>query len=94
MEQEKSNASLWPHVQHATTEIAKHMPKLHEHHRHLLRRWGRYLKKTPRFIQKFECLDKIIDVTGCSGSDWVGDLVVRKSTSGGAFVIGIRTVKA
>ena len=39
---------------------------------------GRYLKKVPRLVQKFEWLTKITDVPGYSDSDWA----VQHSTSG------------
>lgn len=82
-----------PDIQYATQEIAKQMSRPNAHHWLLIKRMGRYLKKVPRLVQTFDWLTEITDITGYSDSDWAGDLLTRKSTSGGACMIASHTIK-
>lgn len=82
-----------PDIQNAIKERAKQMPRPKEHHWVLIKRMGRYLTKVPRLVQKFDWLTKTIDITGYSDFDWAGDLLTRKSTSGGACMIASHTIK-
>ena len=82
-----------PDTQYAIKEIVEQMSQPRDHYWALLKRMGRYLKKVPRLVQKFEWLSKIIDIIGYSDSDWAGDLGTRKSTSGGACMVASHTIK-
>ena len=55
---------------------------------HKLRRFGRYVKGRPRAIQKFawQANGGVVDIY--SDANWAGCHVSRKSTSGGAILIG------
>lgn len=57
-------------------------------HAKALKRFARWLKANPRMVHVFQWQGEINAVDCYSDSDWAGDLVKRKSTSGMAFMHG------
>ena len=60
----------------------------------LLRRIGRYLKGTPRVVQRFEWQDESASLDTFVDSDWAGCKPTCKSTSGGGTVLGKHCISA
>ena len=58
-----------------------------------LKRLAKYLVKHPRKVQKFDLQEPTDDVRVYSDSDWAGCRKTRKSTSGGAIVIGSHCIR-
>jgi hypothetical protein len=58
-----------------------------------LRRIGRYLKKYPRLVWKFDMQDEQTEIVVRTDADWAGCRRSRKSTSGGNVCIGNHCVK-
>ena len=58
-----------------------------------LRRIGRYLKKYPRLIWKYDMQAKQSELTIRTDADWAGCRRSRKSTSGGTASLGEHCVK-
>ena len=69
------------------------MPKPTKRSWNLLKRIGRYIVGHGRFVQAFKWCSPVEKVTGFGDSDWAGDKVSLKSTSGGAVTLGPHTVK-
>jgi len=82
-------------VQFAAKEICRKMSRPKKHHWKLLMRLARYLLKYPRLIWTFGKVESegpgFLDVY--SDSDWAGDKVERKSTSGGIASISGGAIK-
>ena len=60
----------------------------------LLKRLARFLVGAPRLVQHFAWQGKGQDVCTYTDSDWAGDKVSRKSTSGGIMFIGEHVIKS
>ena len=60
----------------------------------LLKRVGRYLLLAPRVVQVFVWQDDPAELTTFVDSDWAGDRVTRKSTSGGMVFRGHHLIKS
>ena len=59
-----------------------------------LRRIGRYLKKFPRLIWKYDMQNEMNEITVRTDADWAGCRRSRKSTSGGTISRGSHCIKA
>ena len=59
-----------------------------------VRRLARYLKLKPRAVQKFRFEDSDDQIRGYADSDWAGERVSMKSTSGGAVMWGSSLLKS
>ena len=80
-------------IQYATKSISRYMSEPRDYDWIAVKRLGRYLKGAPRMIQHFEFQDMPGKVTTYTDSDWAGDKVSRKSTSGGVIMLGKHVVK-
>ena len=77
-----------PDISFATRELAKGMANPSNHHLQKLKRVARYLKHRPRLVQEFPYQKDIQWIEGWCDSDHAGCIRTRKSTSGGAVMIG------
>ena len=81
-------------VQFAAKDAAKHMAKPAALDWLKLKRVARYLAGVPRYIQKYAWQHPVFLVNAYADSDWAGDKVSRKSTSGGILMIGEHLIKS
>ena len=81
-------------IQYAVKEAAKGManPKKSDHMK--LVRIVKYLKGRPRYVMVFRPQRDVDGINGYSDSDFAGDVVSRKSTSGGTVMVGDHMVKS
>jgi hypothetical protein len=73
--------------------VAKWVAKPKEYDWGALKRVARYLKGKPRAVQHFGFQDAPAVAKVYTDSDWAGDRESRKSTSGGAIMMGSNTIK-
>ena len=59
-----------------------------------LKRLGRYLKRCPRVVWKFDYQGPVKHLEMYTDADWAGCRRARKSTSGGVAMIGHHCIKA
>ena len=83
-----------PDVQYPAKEIAKHMANPTNMDWLKLKRVARYLAGAPRYVQRYKWQWPTNKIDGYSDSDWAGDRITRKSTSGGMLLIGNHLVKS
>ena len=83
-----------PDIQYATKEIARNMATPTEGNWLLMKRMARYLKGCPRLVQMFRWQDPSFDLSTYTDSDWAGDKISRKSTSGGIAFRGTHCIKS
>ena len=83
-----------PDIQFAVKEICKKMSSPAGQDWRKLKRLAKYLVKHPRMIQKYNMQEPIDTVKVYSDSDWAGCRKTRKSTSGGAVMIGNHCVRS
>ena len=83
-----------PDIQFAVKKLATAMCKPTNRNWQELKRLGRYLKGRPRLVIKYNWQDPTLKLTANSDSDWAGDKVKRKSTSGGIIRIGGHYIKS
>ena len=69
-------------IQFATKEIARHMAAPTEGNWLLMKRIARYLLGKPRLVQLFCWQDPGFDLSTYTDSDWAGDKISRKPTTG------------
>ena len=60
----------------------------------LMKRLGRYLKGSPRLVQAFRWQTATRELHTYTDSDWAGDRIFRKSTSGGIAFLGSHCIKS
>ena len=82
-----------PDIMHAVKELCRGMTKPTKGHWLKLKRLGRYLIESGRTVMRYDWQGHEHEVTGYSDSDWAGCRVTRKSTSGGAIMIGGHFIK-
>ena len=82
-----------PDIQYATREASKRMATPREADWRVLQRIGRYLVGVPRLVQHFNWQESLEGATIFTDSDWAGDKVAAKSTSGGAAMLGDHCLK-
>ena len=70
-------------IQFWAKEIAKHMARPVELDWAKIKRVARYLAGAPRYVQMYEWQEYDGKMQTFADSDWAGDKVTRKSTSGG-----------
>ena len=80
-------------VQEAAKCLAQHMKDPNESDMRDLKRAVRYLIKYPRAVLKYEEQDVPQEVHGWVDSDYAGDVVCRKSTSGVVVMYGSHCLK-
>ena len=68
--------------QYAVKEVAKYMATPTQGNWLLLKRLARYLIGAPRLVHTFEWHNKEAHLSAYTDSDWAGDKISRKSTSG------------
>ena len=56
-----------------------------------IKRIARYLVKASQAVQKFAWQEKLTQITTYVDSDWAGNKITRKSTSGGAMFLGMKS---
>jgi hypothetical protein len=83
-----------PDIRYPSKEASKWMAKPAEGHWHLLKRIGRYLKGTPRLVQRFLWQGPVSTAEAHVDSDWAGCRKTCRSTSGGAIRLGAHTIIA
>ena len=82
-----------PDLQHAAKETSKCMSSPRQGDWTKLKRVARYLMGAPRLVQEFKWQAKGQMVRAHTDSDWAGDKVSRKSTSGGVVSYGDHMIK-
>ena len=83
-----------PDVQYAAKEVSKYMSKPRDIDWMKLRRVAKYLIGKPRYVQLFCWQETPAEVVSFTDSDWAGDRVTRKSTSGGVPMLGGHLIKS
>ena len=83
-----------PDVQFATKEICREMSKPTTGSLRRLRRIGCYLKNTKRLVWKYDMQDEVSTIDVYTDSDWAGCRRSRKSSSGGAIMLGKHCLKS
>ena len=83
-----------PDIQYATEEVARHTATPTTCNWLLMQRLGRYLKGSPRLVQMFRWQDAVRALQTYTDSDWAGDKITRKSTSGGIAFLGTHSIKS
>ena len=81
-------------IQYATKEASKYMSAPTEGNWIPLKRIGRYLKGNPRLVQMFRWQSATRALHTYTDSDWAGDKITRKSTSGGIAFLGAHSLKS
>jgi hypothetical protein len=81
-------------LQYASKEGCKHMSNPKNGDWEVIKRAGRYLRGKPRSVQLFPFENVCRKLTGYADSDWAGDKVTLKSTSGGALFLGQSMIKS
>ena len=82
-----------PDIMYAVKELCRGMAKPTKGHWLKLKRLGRYLIESGRTVMRYDWQGHEHEVTGYSDSDWAGCRVTRKSTSGGAIMVGGHFIK-
>ena len=78
----------------AAKEVAKHMSRPVALDWVKLKRIARCLAGTPRYVERYEWQEFRGHLDAFADSDWAGDKVTRKSTSGGLFMLGGDLIKS
>ena len=81
-------------VQYVAEDIAKHMAKPMVLDCVKIRRVARYMVGAPSNVHKYEWQQQGTSIDAYADSDWAGDRVSRKSTSGSALMIGGHVIKS
>ena len=81
-------------IQFATKEVARRMSKPTVKDMARLKRLGRYLIGAPRVVCKFPWQLKPAEVRVFTDADWAGCRETRKSTSGGALMLGCHLIRS
>ena len=81
-------------LQYAAKEMAKHMANPCNLDWAKVKRVGRYLLGAPRYVQQYLWQEFSGHIDAFSDSDWAGDRVTRKSTSGGVLMMGSHLLKS
>ena len=80
-------------IMYAVKELCKYMCAPDQNDWENLKRLGRYLKEKPRVATHFYYQEKYDHISIITDSDWAGDRLTRKSTSGGIIKLGSHTIK-
>eukprot|EP00973_Karenia_brevis_P083935 11646618-Karenia_brevis.AAC.1 len=80
-------------MQYATKECARAMSQPTMGDWHKLKRLGRFIKGHLRTTLQYKWQDKVQQVTTFTDANWAGDKATRKSTSGGATLLGHHVIK-
>ena len=81
-------------IQYCAKEIAKHMARPTALDWAKIKRAARYLAGAPRYVQRYEWQEYDGTMQAYADSDWAGDRVTRKSTSGGIIMMGRHMIKS
>ena len=81
-------------LQYSAKEISKFMAKPRSVDWLKIKRVGRYLLGAPRYVQVFAWQSMPSELQTYTDSDWAGDRVSRKSTSGGVLMCGSHLLKS
>ena len=82
-----------PDLQYAAKDMAKHMANPCSLDWIKVKRVGKYLVGAPRYVQQYLWQEFNARIDAYTGSDWAGDRVTRKSTSGGVLMMGSPLLK-
>ena len=80
-------------IQYCSKCLSQHMANPTVASWPILKKIGKYLVGKPRAVLKFEWANEFEVINGYADSDWAGDRVKAKSTSGGAIMWGNHTCK-
>ena len=80
-------------LQYACKEAARRMARPCEGDWNLLKRIGRYLAGSPRYVQMFYWQNENDLIDTYTDSDWAGCKATCRSTSGGAMKVGFHCIK-
>ena len=80
-------------IQYATKEVCREMSKPTTGSLRRLKRIGQYLHGKPRLVWHYKMQERCYTLDIYSDSDWAGDRRARKSTSGGAIMLGEHCIK-
>ena len=81
-------------IQYAVKEIARDISKPKASSWKALVRLGKYLRGRPRLIIKYKWQPHSDMINSFTDSDWAGDRIGRKSTSGGLIQLGCHCIKS
>ena len=82
-----------PDISFATKEASRRMSKPMKGDWKLLKRIGRYLKGRPRAVTTYRWQEERSNVDTMTDSDWAGCRRTRRSTTGGAIMVGEHVIK-
>ena len=80
-------------IQFAVKECAKCMARPRKTDLVKLKRIARYLRSKPELVTVYERQRNENKIKAYTDSDWAGDRCTRKSTSGGALMVGAHSIK-
>ncbi len=83
-----------PDLQFTAKAVAKYMSEPREHDWLAVKRVARYLVGSPRVTQNFKWQHAPATVVTYTNSDFAGDKTSRRSTSGGAMMLGEHLIKS
>ena len=83
-----------PDIQYAAKNISRFMSAPTDHDWNSIKRLARYLIGSTRAVQTFRWQSVQKTLKTYVDSDWAGDKITRKSTSGGAMCIGEHMIKS
>ena len=81
-----------PDLQQGARELAKGLKTPTDRHWTALKRIARYLKNRPRLVQEFPYQTSVGNITVWADTDHAGCIRTRKSTTGGAVLMGKCTI--
>ena len=82
-----------PDIQYAVKEVCRDMSNPMKKSIKKLRRIGQYLKSKPRMVWKYKTQAKVDTIDLYTDANWAGCKRTRKSTSGGAVMIGQHCIR-
>ena len=81
-------------IQYAIKELSRGMATPTVGDRKQLKKLGRYLLERPRIVTEYNYQEEVKEIVGWSDSDYAGCRRTRKSTSGGAMMMGSHLIKS
>ena len=81
-------------IQYSVKEIARDISRPRESSWKSLVRLGKYLKGKPRLVIRYRYQSRSDMINTFTDSDWVGDRIARKRTSGGLVQLGQHVIRS
>ena len=83
-----------PDIQYCVKELCRDMSNPDTASWEKLKRVGKFLVQQPRLVWKYCWEAEAVEADGYSDSNWAGCKSTRKSTSGGAIILGSHLIRA